>query len=1042
MKLSKISIQRPVTTIMIMLIVILLGGISITRLSVDLFPNMSLPYAVVLTNYDGAGPREIETLLTRPLEGQLGTVSNLKNITSTSSNGSSMVMLEFNDGTDMNFATLDIREKIDMIKGFLPDDVGEPMVVKIDPNMMASMEIGISGGYDLAQLKQIAEDRIINRIERIAGVASVSLDGGKEKEIQITLNSSKLKGYNITPSTIASILRAENINLPGGDIKQGNKTLTLRSIGEFNSVEEIRNLPITLPGTTIYLRDIATVEESFKEMKSFSYINGNPSINLTIQKQSTANTVEVAKAVHKTLDLIRKDMKGLEITVITDNARFIQSSIGNVAYTAIFGSILAILILFIFLRNIRSTLIIGISIPVSVISVFSLMYFGGLTLNMVSLGGLSLGVGMLVDNSIVVLENIYRFRQNGFSRKEAADQGASEVGMAVVASTLTTIAVFLPVVFVEGFAADIFKDMALTVTFSLAASLVVALTVVPMLSSKILKVEKSQKNTIVSKIMNSFEKGLDSIDANYKKLLNWCIHHRKTTSGITLAIFLGTLALVPLVGMEMMPSTDEGEFSVSISLPKGTIIEDTFKIVDKVGQIIEEIPEVKQISYSVGGGGGLLGRGSSANGARFTVNVGIVDERKRNIEEIVNATRDNLTNISGAEISVAATSSSMGGGMGGAGKPVTIQISGDELSELTKIANDFVKDLETLPGLIDVASSIEEGIPEAQLIVDRNKASRYGLNMVTIANALQSAVDGSVATQYKIDGTEIDVRIQYNKSEINYLPDLNNIIVNTSSGSHVTLDEVASIHKEDGPVSISRENQKRVVTVDSDLVGIDVGSAKKIIDAKMTGYDMPDGYEYEFTGEAEEMMESFKSLGLALILAIILVYMVLASQFESLIHPFTIMFSVPLALTGAIFALFITNKNISMPAFIGFIMLAGIVVNNAIVLVDYINILRGRGQERSEAILNAGPTRLRPILMTTSTTVLAMLPMALGLGEGSELMAPMAIAVIGGLLLSTVLTLVIIPVNYSIFDDLIIKFKRKYFKEKQGNKDNKYSTST
>ncbi len=1032
MKLTKVSIQRPVTTIMIMLIVILLGAISITRLPVDLFPNMSLPYAVVLTSYDGAGPREIETLLTRPLEGQLGTVSNLKSVSSTSSNGSSMVMLEFNEGTDMDFATLDIREKIDMIKGFLPDDVGEPMVIKIDPNMMASMEIGISGSYDLAQLKQITEDKIINKIERIAGVASVGISGGQEKEVQITLDSSKLKGYNITPSTIASILRAENINLPGGDIKHGNKTLTLRSIGEFNSIDEIRNLPITLPGTTIYLRDIATVEETFKEMKNFSYINGNPSINLSIQKQSTANTVEVAKAVHKTLDEISKDMKDLDITVITDSAKFIESSIGNVASSAIIGGILAILILFIFLRNIRSTLIISISIPVSIISVFSLMYFGGVTLNIVSLGGLSLGVGMLVDNSIVVLENIYRFRQNGYSRKEAAEKGASEVGMAVLASTLTTIAVFLPVIFVEGIAADIFKDMALTVTFSLVASLVVALTVVPMLSSKLLKVEKSQKNTIISKITNAFEKGLNNIDAQYRKLLYWCIHHRKTTAFITLVVFLATLALVPFVGMELMPKTDEGEFSVSISLPKGTIIDDTFEIVYKVEKTIKEIPEAKQVSYSVGGSNVLLGGDSSANSARFSVYVGKVNERKRGIDEIVNSIRKKLDDISGAEISIAAASSSMGAMM--SGKPIVIQISGDDLSVLDNIANDFVKNLETIPGLIDVASSLEEGSPEAQLIVDRNKASRYGLNMITIANALQSAVGGSVATQYKIDGTEIDVRIQYDKSEINYLPDLNNITVNTSSGGHVSLDEVASIQREVGPVSISRNNQKRTVTIDADLLDIDTDSAQKLIAEKMSGYSMPDGYSYDYTGETEEMMKSFESLGLALILAIILVYMVLASQFESLIHPFTIMFSVPISLTGAMFALFITNQNLSMPAFIGLIMLAGIVVNNAIVLVDYIITLRGKGQERTEAILNAGPTRLRPILMTTLTTVLAMIPMALGLGEGTELMAPLAISVIGGLSLSTVLTLVIIPVNYSIFDDIIIKIKKMFFKDKKETK--------
>jgi HAE1 family hydrophobic/amphiphilic exporter-1 len=1000
------------------------------KLPVDLLPSIEYPYALVMTSYNGAGPQEIESLITKPLESVVGTVSNVKNITSTSSNGSSMIFVEFNDGTDMDVATLNMREKIDLIKGMLPEDADDPMVMEVSPDMMATMQIGISGSDDLVKLKQIVEDEITSKIERVEGVASVNISGGKEKEIRITLLPDKLKGYNITPSTVAQSIAAENLNLPVGEVKQGTSSLTVRALGEFSSIEEIRNLPITTAGGVIYLRDIAEVEEVFKEMTSYAYINGKPSISLSVQKQSTANTVQVSKAVNKALDRLRAELKDIEITMIYDTAEFINLSINNVASTAISGGILAVFILFIFLRNIRSTFIVGTAIPVSIVATFALMYFSGLTLNMVSLGGLALGIGMLVDNAIVVLENIYRHRENGEGRKDAADKGTTEVGMAVLASTLTTIAVFLPIVFVEGITAKLFKEMALTITYSLTASLVVAVTLVPMMASKILKVEKVdeiKRRKITTKIFDAWSAVLDSIDKVYRRVLNWTLHHRLKASLITIGVFIATLSIpvLGLVGMEFFPASDEGSFTIDVTLPKGTVIEETFEVVQQVEAKLEGIKEVQEVFVTIGGGG-MLSSGTSSNSASLTVDIGSVKERERSVDEVADEVRVLVSDIPGAEFSVSGSSSMTVTG----GSPISIEIAGDDLEKLKQIANDVVDIVESVEGTREVTSSFEDGIPEAQITINRQKASMYGLNMATISNTLKTAVQGSVATRFKVDGTEIDVRMVYDTSRSEYLKDIKNIAVTSPMGVNVPLSEVADISISESPTSIYRENQKRVVTVSSALFGVDMSTAQTAIDQRLKEYPMPDGYTYKFSGEVEQMMESFSSLGLALLLAILLVYMVLAAQFESFLHPFTIMFSVPLALTGAILGLFVTGRTLSMPSFIGLIMLVGIVVNNAIVLIDYIIQLRKRGYDRTEAILEAGPTRLRPILMTTLTTVLGMLPMALGIGEGAETMAPLATAVIGGLSLSTILTLVVIPLNYTLFDDISRKLRGKRKKKK------------
>ncbi len=1022
MKVSKIAINRPVTTVMFMLIVIVVGVISYLRLPLDLFPQMNIPYAVVITSYEGTGPSEIESLVTKPLEQVLGTVSNIKEVSSMSSNEQSVVILEFTDGTDMDFAALDVREKIDLVKPYLPSGAGTPTVMKVDPNAMAIMDIGVTGDYDLIELKKMIDEGILSRIERIKGVASVSISGEKEEEIKITMIPEKMNGYGVTAAQIVQILRTENLNLPIGETNHGVQSLLVRVVGEFNSIEDIRSLPIQTMSGTVYLRDIAVITEDFKNVNSFSFINGTPCINLSIEKQSTANTVDVSKLIKKEIAKLEADYPDIHFMMLSDNSSIIQLSVNSVVNSALMGAFFALFILYVFLRNFRSTLIIGVAIPVSIIFSFIFMFFFKLSLNIVSLGGLTMGIGMLVDNSIVVLENIFRHREDGLSRAESAYIGVKEVGIAVIASTFTTIAVFLPLIYVEGMVASVFKDMSLTVTFSLLASLLVALTIVPMMASRLLKITKKNdeaKKRPVTKLLDGWGRTLDRIDTGYRKLLNWCIYRRRTTVLIMLMLFGVTLVFGIMNGMEMMPSVEMGTFSIEASTPQGTKAERNFEIAEQIQSETAYITEIKNIYVTVSGGQTgvrslITGGGGGGSAVRITVDVGSKSERDRSVAEIADEVRGKLEGkIPGAELSVRASEMSMPVGM-----PVSIQISGDDFSVLEDITTDIMEIVRSVEGTREITSTLDEGIMEAQIYVNRNKASLYGLNMQTIAGTLQSAVTGSIATTYKVDGTEIDIRVVYDPARVEYMKDISNISIPTQTGGSVTLSDVGSMEIKESPSSIRREGNKRVAVVEADLFGVDTNSANRQIEDKLKTYDMPKGYSYAIVGEMEEMTESYQSIYLAIAAAILLVYMVLAAQFESFIHPFTIMFSIPLSVTGAILGLVIAGKPISMPALIGILMLVGIVVNNAIVLVDYINQLRARGLTRTEAILEAGPTRLRPILMTMLTTVLALIPMSLGLGEGTDMMSPLAIAVIGGLLLSTFTTLVIIPVIYSIFDSL------------------------
>jgi HAE1 family hydrophobic/amphiphilic exporter-1 len=1026
MKLSGIAIRRPVTTTMCVLIVILLGVVSFGGLGLDLLPDINFPMAIVSVSYSGAGPMEVESLVTRPLESVLGTVANIKSISSVSAEGNATVLVEFASGTDMDFATLDMREKVDMIRGMLPEGTGAPMILKMDPNMIPIIEMAISSDGDIASLTTLVDDSIVPRIERLEGVAVVDVYGGREREVRIEVYPERLKGYGLSLMHIVQSLRAENLNLPGGSVDDGNKRYILRTTGEFQSVEEIGEIPIALPaGGVIKLQDIADIQDTFKEASTVMTANGKHSIDLSVRKESTANSVQVARRINAELERIEQDYKGIEIKTIVDTSTFIQKTIDNVTGMAVSGGLLAIGVLYLFLRNFRTTLIIGVAIPISIIATFTLIYFNGLTLNMVSLGGLALGVGMLVDNSIVVLENIFRCRQEGHNRIDAAREGSDEISMAVVASTLTTVAVFVPVVFVEGIAAEVFREMALTVSFSLMASLVVALTLVPMLSSKYLRVsnngEKRLKIKFVSSALDLWNKGFDKLDRLYRRVLAWALRHRKIAIIGMVVLFVVSLLSAALVGAEFFPSMDQGYITVSISLPRGTVLEETGRIAYRIEDMVASIPEMEDVFVVLGSGGGM--GGSDTSSAIIYGKLVDMGERSRSSFEVADSLRQRVADIAGAEINV---SSMAMGGFAAGGSPVNIQIKGDDLTELSVIAEDVKGIVARVEGTRETASSLDEGKPEARVIVDRKRASIYGLNVSAIASTVQGSVDGQVATRYRMGGEEIDIRVALREDSAGDLHNLGNIIIPSPAGFQVPLEEVADVTIGEGPSSINRADQARVVTVSSEVFGRDLSSVMKDIRAGIDRYPLPEGYTIEYGGENQEMVDAFTSLAKALVMAIILVYMIMASQFESLVYPFIIMFSVPFALTGAVGGLVLTGRSLNVASFLGIIMLTGIVVNNAIVLVDYINTLRSRGTERNEAILKAGPVRLRPILMTTLTTILGLIPMALGIGEGAELQAPLATAVICGLLFSTVLTLVVIPVMYTIVDDIGIRLRRKF----------------
>ncbi len=1021
MSLPSLAIRRPVAVLMAVCVMLVLGIFSFVNLPVDLLPEMKFPLMVVTANYDGAAPEEVETMVTRPLEQVLATVPAVERITSTSGQGTSTVVLEFTWGTDMDFRSLDVREKVDLAKSYLPGDVRAPMVIQADPALMPVVQLAVQGEGAPEELKRLAEEVVKPRLERMEGVASVSVVGGVEREIQVVVDPSRLSAHGLTLEQLGQVLRAENLNVSAGRVADGASEFQVRSVGEYRSLGDLENLVLAATQAgTLYLRDVAEVVDSHREQRQLMRLDGRPAIGVSVYKQSDANTVMVSAGVKKAMRELSLPA-GHSVGVLLDQADFINQSVASVLRIGLAGAVLAALVLFFFLRDLRSTLVVVLAIPVSVISTFVLMYFNSLTLNILTLGGLALGIGMMVDNAIVILENIFRFRGQGLPAQEAAVSGSAEVAEAIVAATLTTVVVFLPVVYVRGIASQIFSSMAWTVSFALLASLAVALTVVPVLSARLLTTGRPKEESAASA---AFGRLFDRLAGGYGRLLRWALSRRALVLGLMLAAFLGSLALVPLVGTEFIPGMDDNWLSVSVRLPDGSSLAETSLAAARVEEILYGMAEISYVYTVIGGGGGLGGFGGGGAVNRASLEARLVDMGRRRLSnsEVADLVRKATRGLAGMEVGVRVA---QGLSIGSGGQPVDILVKGESLAVLRQLAAEIKALVEKVEGTREVATSFDRGWPELHVVVDRERAAHFGLQSYTVASTLRTALSGQVVTRYRSGGREYDVRLLVPEELRGSVESLKRLEVASPYGLRVPLGEVADFRPEEGPSRITREDQVRSARVTAQLAGRALGPVVADIQKELSAFSLPPGYTVEFAGERRQMADSFGSLTQALVLAVLLVYMIMAAQFESLLHPFVIMFALPQTFIGVVLSLAVTGRTLNVPAFVGLIMLAGIVVNNAIVLVDYTNKLRARGLGCREALLAAGPVRLRPILMTTLTTVLGMFPMALGIGSGSEVQAPLATVVVGGLSMSTVLTLLVVPVIYSSLDDLRATFKSR-----------------
>ncbi len=1021
MKITDLALNRPMLIAVLVIVVLILGGVSLTRLSIDLYPEMQLPVAAVFAEYPGAGPKEVERQVTEPLEGVLATVNNLDELMSISSMGNSVIIVMFDWGTNMDFATLQMREKIDQMRAYLPEGVKAPVVFKMDPNQMPIMQIALSSG-DPVRLKHLVEETIQPRLERAGGVATVWSAGGYEREIRVLVDPARLEGYGLTLNGLTGALKGENMNVSGGTVLEGGKDWLVRVTGEFREIEEIEKTVVGAPGgVPIHLGDVAKVIDGQKKVTQFSRLDGQPGISIFVHKQSGSNTVKVAREVKKAVKDLEKELPEVKFNVVMDQAQFIERSIAHLVREILAGSVLVIFVMWIFLRNLRSTLIIATSIPISVIATFSLLYFNDMTLNIISMGGLVLGIGLIVDDAIVVLENIFRHRQQGYGLMEAALAATEEVKGAVIASTLTTMAVFLPIVFIKGLAEQLFKPLALAVAFSVFASLLVALTVVPLLASRYLLLEDyaGGKRGLRTRLYLLSENWFSRLNNGYRRLLAWALAHRRWVLLIVGAAFALSVAAFPLVGFEFLPTMDQGYVNITIQMPKGTALEETDQVAAKIEKLTRELPEVESVFTGVGFTG-IQGLWGSVSTDQAQVTLKLVDKSRRALsdQEVAEKVRALVKNIPGAEIEVAAQDPSFQERSMSA--PVELRIKGDDLNTLARLGDRVAELVRQVPGTRQVTSSLEGGRPEIQVSVDRDRAAAYGLSPLEIASTVRTAIEGTVATRYRSGGEEVDIRVLLDKGEkdgVIGIKELERLTISSPLGVKVPLAEVAAFKLEMGPHTIERLDQSRQVTIKAQIAGRPLNAVTGEIREKLSSLSLPSGYAVEFGGEQEMMTETFQDLGLALALAVVLVYLVMMAQFESALFPFIVMFSVPVTIIGVVFSLLVTGRTFSVSAFIGAILLVGIVVKNAIVLIDYVNKLRQRGLSRMEALLQAGPIRLRPILMTALTAIFAMFPMTLAIGEGSEGQAPLATVVVGGLAFSTLITLVLVPVIYSLLDE-------------------------
>ena len=1046
MGIIKLATQRRVTILMFTLTMVLFGLIGLSRLKVNLLPDLSYPTLTVRTEFAGAAPTEIENLLSEPIEETVGVVKNVRRVSSISRTGQSDVILEFAWGADMDEAGLDVREKLELLQ--LPLQATRPQLLRFDPSTQPVVRLGLMAAEDsnsetaLKSLRRHADEELTKRLEPLEGVAAVKVGGGLEDEIQVAVDQQKLAQLGLSVNTVIQRLGRENVNVSGGRVEEGSQRFLVRTLNQFVTLDEMREMVVAAPeGKMVRLRDVAEISSGFKEREAIIRINGRESVEIAIYKEGDANTVAVAKGVHATLERLNKELPaGAELTIVDDQSTFIEGSISEVIQSALLGGILAILTIYLFLGNGWATVVISLSLPVSIITSFFFMQQLGITLNVMSLGGIALATGMVVDNAIVVLENTARLRREGLGVLEASVQGASEVGMAITASTLTHIAVFLPLVFVEGIAGQLFRDQALTVTFALLISLVVAVTLIPMLASleartpmafadEKVGVKPSSRVTGLLTLIIKFlalpivalkwllagparivQGGYSALESAYAKMLPTALNNLGMVLLVAVAFMGLSYGALRSLGLELIPEFAQGQITLDLKMPPGTPLAATDRYVAQLQQAAIEVDGVERI-YAVSGSGTRLDANPTEAGENIAKLLIDLDQSVSSAEEerVLTSLRQLTERIPGAEAKFGRPA------LFSFATPVEVEVVGYELDQLTRGGALVLAAMRANPAFADVKSSIEQGHPEVRIRFDQEKAGALGLTVREIADQVVRKVRGEIATRYSVGDRKIDVLVRSREVDRNSVADLRNLLVNPDAERPVPLEAVASFEVTQGPGEIRRSDQERIALIQANLSRGDLGAAVAGLEAQLIDVVMPPGVEVRIVGQNEEMLRSFNSLMFALGLAVFMVYLVMASQFESLRHPFLILFTVPLALVGAVFSLYLFGMALSVVVFIGLIMLVGIVVSNAIVLIDRVNQLRAAGMDRREAVLQGSRTRLRPILMTTVTTLFGFLPMALGLGDGAELRRPLAITVIGGLSFSTLLTLVLIPVLYDRF---------------------------
>jgi len=1011
MNLTDVSIKRPLSISMVFLAIIIFGFISVRNLPVDLFPNVTFPMMIVLTTYPGAGPEEIETQITEPFEEMLGTVNNIKKVTSTTSENISNIFLEFEWGTDLDAASNDVRDRLGFITPYIPEDADLPLIFKFDVSQQPVMMYNISGDIDPLELDQIADD-IADRLQRVGGVAASYAMSGTMREIQVVLDPIRLKGTGITSDQVTQVLQAQNINYPLGNVESGRKVYLLRTIGEYVNLEEIRKTVVgSSNGIPVLLSQVADVREQASEQTSISRTNGVQSIWGIAQKRTDANSVNVGNGLTKELDKIKKELPpGVKVDVMFNQADYITRSVQSTFQTLIMGAILAIIILFLFLGSFRSTLYMGVAIPIAVFFALFFMYLFDMSLNIISLGGLTIAIGMVLDSAIVVFEAIFRHKEKGEEPKKAASTGAKEVGMAITASTLTTVAVFLPLLLVRGFASVFFQPLALTVTFALISSLFVALTIIPMLSVRFTSVKRRK----FGEKLNQF---YTKIEGQYVQLVRWALNHRLIVVLSTIAVFVLSLFLIPFIGTELSPDVDQGEIIVEAEMPVGTNLWVTDSAVRQLEKIIlDEVPEIDILSTSIGSGEGgfssLFGATSGPHAAQIYLELVYREQRNRSVKEIQRDLRSKMGDIPGLKVKYGTEQFSMFGG----GKPIEVKITGYDFARAKQLSDLLMDTLATVKGLVDLETSITQGKPEMRLVIDRQKAANFGLTPYQIGQVMRSRIEGVVASRFRRQGNEYDIKIMFDKKYHDDIKKISTMTITTPMGD-IPIQNFIKDTMAVGPVKIDHEDNYRIVKVSGNIEGRDQGSVARDVQKILDGIPKPADFTLELSGGYEEQVNTFRDLFFVIILAVVLVYMIMVGQFESFKEPFIIMFTIPLALIGVLWMLFFTGTTLNMQSLLGVLLLGGIVVNNGIVYITYTNQLRReRGFVCMDAVIEAGRVRMRPILMTAFTTVFGLTPMALAIGAGNELRAPMARSVIGGLLVSTFLTLIFIPVLYTLFE--------------------------